>query len=135
MQQKFDQTGRIIAQITGIIGDNLASIVQARWSLERSQEAAGQFELIGQEAGQTITAQNGKRLDVYQIYTAYSGSYKQVSANLERLRATFAMGVGGSFDVLAGRTRLCVEPSFNRLADRDGNALVVGRPPQAPPQV
>jgi N-acetylglucosaminyldiphosphoundecaprenol N-acetyl-beta-D-mannosaminyltransferase len=28
-----------------------------------------------------------------------------LAANLERLGATFAMGVGGSFDVLAGRTR------------------------------
>ena len=115
VQQKFDQTGRIIAQITGIIGDNLASIVQARWSLERSQEAAGQFELIGQEAGQTITAQNGKRLDVYQIYTAYSGSYKQVSANLERLLGLLRQGytaltelgqadgtMAGSFDQSAG---------------------------------
>ncbi|MDI6739818.1 MAG: ABC transporter substrate-binding protein, partial [Candidatus Edwardsbacteria bacterium] len=85
VRRTFGGTDRIIGSILAIIGDNLENINQARWSLERSGEAAGQFELIGQEAGTTIGAQKQRRQEVYEIYTAYSGSYKQVEQNLSRL--------------------------------------------------
>ncbi|HTY08016.1 MAG TPA: ABC transporter substrate-binding protein, partial [Candidatus Edwardsbacteria bacterium] len=121
LRQKFGQADRIIARITGIIGDNLASITQARWSLERSQEAASQFELIGQEAGQTIAAQNAKRQEVYQVYTSYTASYKQVSASLARLLELLGQGFAALSELAQAEGRLA------GVFDREAVAAAGGR--------
>lgn len=85
VHRTLGETELISQRIMALLGDNLENINQARWSLERSGEAAGQFELIGQEAGATIAVQKGRRQEVLEIYTSYSESYKQVGQNLSRL--------------------------------------------------
>ncbi|MCU0607235.1 MAG: ABC transporter substrate-binding protein, partial [Candidatus Edwardsbacteria bacterium] len=88
----FAEAGRVIDQIIRLTAENQESIKQARWSLERSGEAAGQFELIGKEAGSTIAVQQQRRNEVFQIYTAYNGSYAQVGQNLSRLVGLLGQG-------------------------------------------
>ncbi len=101
VRKTFGETELIGGQILALTGDNLRNISQARWSLERSGEAAGQFELIGQEAGATIAAQQGRRQEIYGVYTAYAGTYKQVGQYLSRLAGLLNQG----FSVLADLNR------------------------------
>ncbi|MRR10568.1 ABC transporter substrate-binding protein, partial [bacterium] len=54
---------------------------------------------IGKEAGSTIAVQQQRRNDVFQIYTAYNGSYAQVGQNLSRLVGLLGQGFAALADL------------------------------------
>ncbi|MBI5806469.1 hypothetical protein HZA73_10565 [candidate division TA06 bacterium] len=80
---QFSQTSDTIRQTQKIMATSLESVSQARISLDLARDSGARMEQIVAEAGLGIDRQQSRHQEIFDRYSHYSQSYREVSAKLQ----------------------------------------------------
>jgi oligopeptide transport system substrate-binding protein len=83
VSDQFAQTSATIRMTQKIMATSLDSVAQAQNSLARARDWAVKMELIVAEAGSSIDRQQARRQDIFDLYTQYTQSYREVAVKLQ----------------------------------------------------